>query len=235
MAEAGLIFFRKNCPLVLLVTVVLWSSRSAPQGSTSSAEIRFKPIIQEIERILPTLADHGAGLFALARLYAQTGDKQKALALLKESLATDDGFDPNGSEMLAPLRSNADFAALAEQAQRRYPPVHNARIVFTVPDKDLFPEGLAYDPAKDVFTWAACTSEKSSGFERTAKSQILWPVTFTICSQSAASVCIPWITVCGQHPIPTTIMARSFTAWMRTESCWKATPLPAPGTTISTT
>ena len=151
MTEAGLIFFRKSCPLVLLVTVVLWSSRSAPQGSAPSSETRFKAIIQEIQRILPTLADRGAGLFALARLYAQTADTQKALALLKESLATDDGFDPNGSEMLAPLRSNADFAALAEQAQRRYPSVHNAHIAFTVPDKDLFPEGLAYDPARDVF------------------------------------------------------------------------------------
>jgi len=73
-------------------------------------------MIQQIERVLPTVADRGAGLFALARLYAQIGDTQKALALLKVSLATDEGFDPSGSEMLTPLRSNPEFARLAEQA-----------------------------------------------------------------------------------------------------------------------
>jgi len=108
-------------------------------------------MIQQIEQALPTLADRGAGLFALARLYAQVGDSQKAIALLKESLATDEGFDPSGSMMLAPLRSKPEFAALVEQAQKRNPSVHNGKVAFTVPEKDLFPEGLAYDPAKRVF------------------------------------------------------------------------------------
>ena len=108
-------------------------------------------MIQQIEQELPTLADRGAGVFALARLYAQTGDSQRAIAGLKESLATNEGFDPSGSMMLAPLRSNPEFAALAEQARKRNPAVHNARLAFTVSEKELFPEGLAYDPAKHVF------------------------------------------------------------------------------------
>ena len=137
--------------LLLLTANLLWSVAFAQQASPTSAEARFRPIIQHIERILPTLADRGAGLFALARLYAQVGDTPKALALLKESLATDEGFDPSGSEMLAPLRSNPDFARLADQAQKQYPAVHRAKVAFTVPEKDLFPEGLAYDPATHVF------------------------------------------------------------------------------------
>ena len=138
-------------PLLLTVTI-LWSVAAlAQQSSQTSAEARFRPIIQQIERELPTLADRGAGLFALARLYAQVGDTQKALTLLKASLATDEGFDPSGSEMLAPLRSNPDFARLAEQAQKQYPAVHRAKLAFTVPEKDLFPEGLAYDPVTHIF------------------------------------------------------------------------------------
>jgi len=137
--------------LLLLTAITLWSVTFAQQSSPTSAESRFRPMIQQIERVLPTVADRGAGLFALARLYAQIGDTQKALALLKVSLATDEGFDPSGSEMLTPLRSNPEFARLAEQAQKRYPAVHRAKVAFTVPEKDLFPEGLAYDPATHVF------------------------------------------------------------------------------------
>jgi hypothetical protein len=138
-------------PPVLITAIIFWSVAFAQQSSSPSAEARFRPIIRQIERVLPTLTDRGAGLFALTRLYAQVGDKQKALALLKESLTTDEGFDPSGSEMLAPLRSNPEFVRLAEQARKRYPAVHNANVAFTVPEKDLFPEGLAYDPAKQVF------------------------------------------------------------------------------------
>jgi hypothetical protein len=137
--------------LPLLTPIVCLFVAFAQQGSPTSAETRFRPIIQEIQRVLPTLADPGAGLFALARLYAQVGDMQKALTLLKESLAIGEGFDPSGSEMLAPLRSNPEFTELTEQAQKRYPAVHKAKVAFTVPEKDLFPEGLAYDPAAHVF------------------------------------------------------------------------------------
>ena len=141
---------RVSTPL-LLTAIMLWSGASAQDSSPASAEARYRPIIQQIEEWLPTLVDRGAGLFALARLYAQVGDTPKALALLKESLATGEGFDPSDSEMLAPLRSSPEFAALAQQAQKLYPAVHQAKVAFTVPAKDLFPEGLAYNPAKRVF------------------------------------------------------------------------------------
>jgi hypothetical protein len=136
---------------LLLVSIIVWSHAEAQQNSPLSAEARYRPIIQRVEQVMPTLHDRGAGLFSLARLYAQIGDTQKSLAFLKESLATGEGFDPGGSEMLAPLRSNAEFARLAEQAQKRYPAVHKAKVAFTIAEKDLFPEGLAYDPANQLF------------------------------------------------------------------------------------
>lgn len=142
--------WRVSQPLLFTV-LILWSVSSAQQNSLPSAEEQYRPIIQHIERSLPILADRGAGLFALARLYAQVGDTQKAIVLLKESLATDQGFDPSASEMLAPLRRNSEFAELSAQAHKRYLAVHKAKVAFTVPEKDLFPEGLAYDPAKHVF------------------------------------------------------------------------------------
>lgn len=136
-------------PLPVLMAITCWAGAFAQQQP--SAEAQYRPLIQQIERELPTLADRGAGLFALARLYAQVGDNQKSLALLKDSLATDEGFDPSGSEMLAPLRSDPEFQGLADQARKRYSSVHRAKVAYTVAEKDLIPEGLAYDPARHVF------------------------------------------------------------------------------------
>jgi len=134
-----------------LATIILVSGVLGQQNMPSAAQSLYRPMIQQIENLLPTLADRGAGLFALARLYAQVGETQKAVALLKDSLATGEGFDPNGSDMLAPLRSNPGFRRLVKQAQKQSPAVQKAKVAFTVPEKDLFPEGLAYDPAKHVF------------------------------------------------------------------------------------
>lgn len=145
-----MMILRVSAPL-LLTTFFLSSIALVQESTPPSAEERYRPIIQQIERALPTLADRGAGLFALARLYAQVGETQRAIALLKESLTTGQDFDPSGSEMLAPLRSNPEFAGLSAQAHKRFPPVHNAKVALTVPEEDLFPEGLAYDPAKHVF------------------------------------------------------------------------------------
>ncbi len=51
--------------------------------------------IQAVEKSLPKIADHGAALFFLAKRYAQIGDLDKGLALLKECIALDQGFDPS--------------------------------------------------------------------------------------------------------------------------------------------
>lgn len=135
----------------LFSILLLWSVSFPRQNSPATAEDRYRPLIQRIELALPTLADRGAGLFSLARLYAQAGDTQKAIALLEESLSTDEGFDPSGSDMLAPLRQDPQFARVSQKAQSRFPVVHRASLGFTVPEKYLFPEGLAFDPVKHVF------------------------------------------------------------------------------------
>ena len=148
---SNVVMILKASASLLLTTILLWLCALSQQSSPPSAEARYRPMIQQMEQMLPTLDDHGAGLFSLARLYAQIGDRQKAFALLKESLATGEGFEPSGSEMLAPLRSSPEFARLAEQAEKRYPIVQKAKVAFTVPEKDLIPEGLAYDPVRQFF------------------------------------------------------------------------------------
>ena len=115
----------------------------------NAAEIRSE--IQRIEDALPKITDHGAALFLEAKMYARLGDLEKTLALVQECVALNEGFDPAGSPTLRPLQSNPEFRALAEQVRRRHPPVHTAKVAYTVQEKDLFPEGLAYDPHNRVF------------------------------------------------------------------------------------
>ncbi|HEV2195028.1 MAG TPA: hypothetical protein VGR55_05580 [Candidatus Acidoferrum sp.] len=126
---------------------------AAPAAIAPAVSERLRKEIDSIEALLPGLADRGAALFLLADHYAPLGEQAKALALLKECVGLNAGFvpDPGHNPSLRPLEANLEFRELLEQARRRYPPVHKAHVAFTVPQKDLFPEGLAVDASNGLF------------------------------------------------------------------------------------
>src|SRR5260370_1671646 len=76
--------------------------------------------IRDVENVLPKIPDRGAALFLLARRYAHLGQMPKALALLKECMALDAGFDPEPRESpsFRPLQPNRAFHEILEQARR---------------------------------------------------------------------------------------------------------------------
>jgi hypothetical protein len=123
-----------------------------PVNAARDAE-KVRTEIRALEEVLPEVPDRGAMLFLMARRYTHVGDTQKALPLLKEYVALGAGFvpDPGRYRSLSPLESSPQFRELLEQARRRYTPGHRARVAFTVPAKDLFPEGFAVDTDKRLF------------------------------------------------------------------------------------
>src|SRR4030095_2186926 len=124
---------------------------SSPTKSVSPETAMRHAEIQAVEKSLPKIADHGAALFFLAKRYAQIGDLDKGLALLKECIALDQGFDPSEAPQFEALRSDPEFQALVERVHQRYAPVDRARVAFTISETDLFPEGLALDVDRNVF------------------------------------------------------------------------------------
>jgi hypothetical protein len=123
---------------------------SAPVLAADNAQ-RLRDEIKAAEEILPRLVDRAAALYLLAHHYARLGELAKALSLLKQCVALNEEFDPTRVKAFAPLQSDPEFRDLVERARRKNPPVHRARVAFTVAQTDLFPEGLAADVPKRVF------------------------------------------------------------------------------------
>ncbi|HKS73577.1 MAG TPA: hypothetical protein VJQ82_10305 [Terriglobales bacterium] len=138
-----------------------FSQQPAPDKPQASPETLMRRAeVRQVEALLPKLADRGAGLFFLSRRYAQLGEVDKSLAALKECLALDEGFDPSDVPQFEPLRANPEFRTLATEAAAHYLPVHQARVAYTIPQKDLFPEGLAVDPGRKVFYMGSMLHKK---------------------------------------------------------------------------
>jgi hypothetical protein len=126
------------------------SRQSAPSLPSPVAQ-RLRDEVKTVEAVLPRLVDRGAALFLLAHHYARLGEQAKALELLKECVALDEGFSPGAVRAFELLRSNAEFQNLVEQVRQKNSPVRRARIAFTLRQNDLFPEGLGADVSKHVF------------------------------------------------------------------------------------
>jgi hypothetical protein len=140
MVLAGLLLLTRwacACAPAVRITAV-----AAPAADDAS---RFRADIRRVEEVLPAIRDRGGALFFLARRHAQLGELPEALALLKQCLSLDEGFDPSNSPWFRPLRSNPEFRDLADDAHRRLVPVHRAQVAFTVAQADLIPEGMAVD------------------------------------------------------------------------------------------
>src|SRR5579859_922593 len=114
---------------------------SAPAPAEPANAARLRDEIKMMEGLLPSappsgFADRGAALYFLAARYLQLGERLKALALLQECAALDEGFDPTDDPTFAPLKDQAAFRQLVEQVRRRYPPVHRAQVAFNLAQKD---------------------------------------------------------------------------------------------------
>ncbi|HET6179653.1 MAG TPA: hypothetical protein VFE61_22205 [Candidatus Sulfotelmatobacter sp.] len=159
MATAGIV--RRlvlGCAVAFASHALLPATRAitntAQQTSTPTAVSGSQSLREEtktLEQLLPRVADRGATLFLLAHNYARLGEPAKALDLLKQCGALDEGFDPAGDKAFVSLRGDPEFHNLVERVRQRTPPVHRAHVAFTLAQNDIFPEGLGVDASKRVF------------------------------------------------------------------------------------
>ena len=125
---------------------------------SDAAEVRKQ--IATVEKLQAAFPDRASTLFFLAASKQHLGETLDALKLLKECLALRAGFDPSGEPAFRALKDSKEFADLVESAHRDYPMVAKARIAFVVEEKDLVPEGLAYNAKRDVFYLSSLNRRK---------------------------------------------------------------------------
>lgn len=132
--------------------------KGMPAEPADAQEIRNQ--IAAVEKIQGTLPDRGAPLFFLSMAKIHLHETRDALALLKECLALQEGFDPSGDPAFMELKESKDFTTLIETVHREFPGVFDAREAFRTTEKDLIAEGFAYDAKRDVFYLSSLNHRK---------------------------------------------------------------------------
>ena len=123
--------------------------RVGAQETTDDTELREQLALGE--QLLGKTPDRAAVLYFIAGTHALLHEPHEAMANLKECLSAKEGFNPSGDPTFRGLKLSAEFQHLVGIAQKDFPEVSRSQVAFTIPEKDLIPEGLAYDPVQDVF------------------------------------------------------------------------------------
>jgi len=132
--------------------------KGVPAEPADAQEIRNQ--IAAVQKLQSTLPDRGATLYFLAAAKEHLRESREALALLKECLALQEGFDPSGDPAFLGLKDSKEFTAQIENVHRDFPIVAQAQEAIRTTEKDLVPEGLAYDARRNVFYLSSLNRRK---------------------------------------------------------------------------
>jgi hypothetical protein len=132
--------------------------KGAPAEPADAQEIRNQ--IAAVQKLQSTLPDRGAALYFLAAAKEHLRESRDALALLKECLALQEGFDPSGDPAFLGFKESKEFTAQIENVHRDFPIVAQAREAVRTTEKDLVPEGLSYDAQRNVFYLSSLNRRK---------------------------------------------------------------------------
>jgi sugar lactone lactonase YvrE len=140
-----------SATLYLLLAGVMQDTVAAAPATEPPDAGQVRAQIVRVEHMLPSIPDRGAALYFFATTRQHLGEASEAMKLLRECLAMGEGFDPIGSPAFGQLQGSKHFDDLVRQVHRAFPVVRGAKVAFLTPEKDLIPEGLAYDPLRKVF------------------------------------------------------------------------------------
>jgi hypothetical protein len=130
----------------------LYLSIAQDQSQTGMPKKEIPPAtakeMNELRKILADQPDDPAPLFNLALDYASIDDGGKAINLLEKMAEAHTGMDPRepAGRPFQSISKDPRFLALLARIEKENPPVVRSTTAFVIHERDLAPEGIAYDP-----------------------------------------------------------------------------------------
>lgn len=128
------------------------ASRAAYQEAVRAYEAHdFPGFLRHAREAAELRPAHGGVVYGLACAYALTGDTTAALATLQHFAALGHTADLDADADFTSLRSLPAFDSLRQAMRRNAAPLVRATPAFTLAERDLLTEGIAYDPKTRSF------------------------------------------------------------------------------------
>jgi hypothetical protein len=149
----------KSLPAFLFIAIIAFAQVGTDddpfvifqKGVKAFEEKNYKLYLELMQKAASKFPDHPSFVYHLARAQAATGMKEEALKNLMRSAVMGAGPDIDKTTGFESVGDTAEFKQAAELFRENRAVKGDAEVAFTIPQKDLIAEGMAYDPATDRF------------------------------------------------------------------------------------
>jgi sugar lactone lactonase YvrE len=126
--------------------------RAAQEQARAAYDKKDYGAFLEQSRLVARLAPRSTrALYNLACAQALTGHPAEAVALLERLARMGLALDPAQDTDFAALKDTPAFQAVTRRFAEAATPIEKSALAFTLPQRDLITEGIAYDPASGAF------------------------------------------------------------------------------------
>lgn len=160
MGDHERIGVRRGMGVVALLVGLTWAAGLAQTGGALGEYRRgaeamqaknYQAAVQHLSAALAAAPSHPGLMAELARAHALAGDREAAAARLEAALRLGSGLDVKDDPAVAPILEGAAGAGVRTAAAALSSPVATSQEAFRLPERDLIPEGIAYDPVAKHF------------------------------------------------------------------------------------
>jgi hypothetical protein len=147
--------------ICVLLSIALSRTTAQTQAKKEIPPATAKEIA-DLKQVLAARPDDPAALFNLALDYAQIGEGKTALDLLEKMAQAHSGLDPKApaGRPFKDISTEPRFVSLIAQIEKENPPVVRSSIAYLIHERDLCPEGIAYDPVEKKLYLSSLSKRK---------------------------------------------------------------------------
>jgi sugar lactone lactonase YvrE len=142
------------------VIVEIWpAASSAADVTPTPASAAAAEQIAQLEKILDASPDNGGIYYQLAVVEAKAGRHADAIRWLERAVALGYDFDLSREAAFAPLKKFESYRELAHRLSL-VAPARSSSLAFRISERDLVPEGIAWDPVTREFYVGSLAKKK---------------------------------------------------------------------------
>jgi len=111
----------------------------------------YSTLIENLKQALAVRPNHASYTYNIAVGYALSGNQTEAYSWLNRLADMGLVYNVSADKDFASLKDTSEFKNLVQKFETNQKPVGNSTTAFTVHEKGLVPEGIAYDPVEKTF------------------------------------------------------------------------------------
>lgn len=128
------------------------------QGLDAYHRQDYSAFLENLKKATKLAPSNPELMYGLARAYALQDNKKKSIKWLEKTIHAGyyfnseySGFKKNEYNDFNSIKDSSEFKAVLRKIKRLNTPVNNSERAFRIPERDLIPEGMTYDPIKQAF------------------------------------------------------------------------------------